>query len=156
MTAPKDITVTGYAEHLLLFLCETVAARLRQDNVKAEELSVHITTYEFQHFSKQKQLMSSTDVTEELFTEACITFRALWNNHTPIRQIGIHVSKVSTDVGRQYNLFDLQKYDRLEKLNRTVDEIRKKYGEDAIMRASFLKDNVPHMGEGWIKNAEVG
>lgn len=156
MTAPKDITDTGYAEHLLLSLCETVAARLRQDNVKAGELSIHITTYEFQHFAKQKQLMSSTDVTEELFKEACIIFRALWDNHTPIRQIGVHVSKVSADIGRQYNLFDLQKYDRLEKLNHTVDAIRKKYGEDAIMRASFLKDSVPHMGGGLDKERRSG
>jgi len=156
MTAPKDITNVEYAEHLLLSLCETISARLRKDNVKAAELSVHITTYEFLSFSRQKQLMSSTNITEDLFKEACITFRNLWDNRTPLRQIGVHVSKVSADTGHQYNLFDMQKYDRLEKLNHTIDKIRGKYGEDSIMRASFLKSNIPHMGGGLDKNRRSG
>ena len=33
-------------------------------------------------------------------------------------------------------------------LNRTVDSIRKRYGEDAVFRASFLKSNVSHMSGG--------
>ena len=74
----------------------------------------------------------------------------LWDGKIPIRQIGVHTSKVESDAGRQYNLFDMQKYDRLETLNRTVDRIREKYGEDAVFRAGFLKSNVTHMSGGLI------
>lgn len=63
---------------------------------------------------------------------------------------------MQADAGRQYNLFDMEKYDRLETLNRTVDGIRKRYGEDAVFRASFLKSNVGHMSGGLDKERRSG
>lgn len=48
------------------------------------------------------------------------------------------------------------KNDRLEKLDKAVDEIRGKYGEDAIFRASFLKGNVSHMSGGLNKERRSG
>lgn len=156
LTAPVDIVTEEYARHLMLSLCETVGMRLRGDNVKISVVSVHITTCEFQHAHKQMQILTPTDVTEEIYTAACRIFTKLWDGRTPIRQIGVHTSKVEKDAGRQYNLFDLQKYDRLEKMNRTVDKIREKYGEDAIFRAGFLKSNVAHMSGGLDKERRSG
>lgn len=156
ITAPVDITSTEYARHLMLSLCETVGTRLRNDNVKISVVSVHITTCEFHHENRQMQLLTATNVTEEIFKAACRIFDKLWNGKMPVRQIGVHTSRVETDAGRQYNLFDLQKYDRLETLNRTMDEIRRKYGEDAVFRASFLKSNVAHMSGGLDKERRSG
>lgn len=133
-----------------------MGARLRADQVKISVVAVHITTCEFQRSNKQVQLISPTDVTEEIYEAACRIFPKLWDYKTPIRQIGVSTSKVQTDAGRQYNLFDLQKYDRLEVLNRTVDEIRGKYGEDSVMRASFLKGNVSHISGGLDKERRSG
>lgn len=156
LTAPVDIVTEEYARHLLLSLCETVGARLRADNVKISVVSVHITTYEFLYSNKQIQLISATDVTEEIYRAACCVFHRLWDGRTPIRQIGVSTTKVQIDGCRQYNLFDLQKYDKLEVINRTVDDIRNRYGDDAIMRASFLKSNVPHMSGGLDKERRSG
>lgn len=156
LTAPIDIVSMEYARHLLLSLCETVGMRLREDGVQIGVVSVHITTYEFQYFNRQRQLLSATDVTEEIYRAACQVFERLWDHRTPIRQIGVHTSKVQTDGGRQYNLFDMEKYDRLAVMNRTVDQIRQRYGEDAILRASFLKSNVSHMSGGLDKERRSG
>ena len=156
LTAPQDIMTMEYARHLLLSLCETVGARLRTDQVKISVVAVHITTYEFQYSNKQMQLVTATDVTEEIYSAACQVFGRLWDRRTPIRQIGVHTSKVQSDAGRQYNLFDMQKYDRLEVLNRTIDNIREKYGEDSVFRASFLKSNVTHMSGGLDKERRSG
>lgn len=156
MTAPVDVTSVGYARHLMLSLCETVGARLRNDNVRISVVSVHITTSEFVSENRQMQLLTATNVTEEIYRAACRILDRLWDQKMPIRQIGVHTSKVQTDAGRQYNLFDLQKFDRLEKLDRTVDSIREKYGEDAVFRASFLKSNISHMGGGLDKERRSG
>ncbi|MBD5454296.1 MAG: DNA polymerase IV [Lachnospiraceae bacterium] len=156
LTAPVDVETEEYAKHLMLSLCETVGTRLRSDNVKISVVSVHITTCEFQYAHKQMQILTPTDVTEEIYTAACGIFKKLWDGKTPIRQIGVHTSKVESDGGRQYNLFDMQKYDRLETLNRTVDKIREKYGEDAVFRAGFLKSNVTHMSGGLDKERRSG
>lgn len=156
LTAPADVVTTEYAKHLLLSLCETIGVRIRNDNVKVSVVSVHITTNEFQYNNKQMQLMSPTDVTEEIYLAACQVFDKLWDKHIPIRQIGVHTSKVSMDAYRQYNLFDMDRFDRLEIMNRTVDDIRKKFGEDSIMRACFLKSNISHMSGGLDKERRSG
>ena len=156
LTAPQDIVTTEYAKHLLLSLCETVGARLRADRVKIRVLSVHITTFEFIHTNKQEQLLTPTDVTEELYRSACRVFDQLWDKKTPIRQIGVHTGKVQTDAGRQYNLFDRDRFDRLAVLNRTVDDIRSRFGEDSVMRASFLNADVSHMSGGLDKERRSG
>lgn len=156
LTAPQDVVTEAYAKHLLLSLAETIGTRLREDNVTIRVVSVHITTFEFQYFHKQRQLFTATNVTEEIYRAACGLFHDLWDGRTPIRQLGIHTTQVQTDAGRQYNLFDLQKFDRLEKLDRTIDQIRKKYGEDSIFRASYIGSKVSHMGGGLDKERRTG
>ena len=49
-----------------------------------------------------------------------------------------------------------EKSDKLEKLDKAVDKVREKYGEDAIFRASFLKGNVSHMSGGLNKERRSG
>ncbi len=70
------------------------------------------------------RFLTVTDVTEEIYAAACKIFHELWDKRTPLRQIGIHTSKVESDAERQYNLFDLQKYDRLGELNWAADWIK--------------------------------
>ena len=156
LTAPVDIVTVDYARHLLLSLCETVGARLRADKMKVSMVSVHYTTFEFQHAVKQRQLLSPTDVTEEIYGAACQVFDELWDKSTPIRQLGVGTSKVQAEASHQYNLFDLEKHDRLEKLNRTIDDIRDRFGEDSVMRASFLRSNITHMSGGLDKERRSG
>lgn len=156
MTAPVDIVTEEYARHLLLSLSETVGARLRNDGVMASVVSVHVTTCEFKRMNKQMQMDSPTNITEEIYEAACQLFGRLWDKRTPLRQLGVHTSKVQEEAARQYSIFDMGKNDRLEKLDKAVDEIRGKYGEDAIFRASFLKGNVSHMSGGLNKERRSG
>ena len=156
MTAPMDVVTEEYAKHLLLSLSETVGTRLRADGVMISVVSVHLTTCEFQRMNKQMQLDSPTNITEEIYGAACQVFGRLWDKKTPIRQLGVHTSKVQENAGRQYSIFDLEKSDKLEKLDKAVDKVREKYGEDAIFRASFLKGNVSHMSGGLNKERRSG
>lgn len=62
--------------------------------------------------------------------------------------IDVNSAFLSWTAAHQYSIFDLEKSDKLEKLDRAVDKLRGKYGEDAVFRASFLKSNVSHMSGG--------
>jgi len=157
MTAPRDVTTMDFAKLLLLSLCETVGARIREDGVKIRTVSVHITTYEFQHSSTQMQLIAPTDITEEIYAAACKLLDILWDKVTPLRQLGVHTSKVETETARQYNLFDLYQFERLETINHMVDDIRERFGEQALIRASFLQNyNVSAMSGGLDKERRSG
>lgn len=156
MTAPSDVTDREYGHQILLSLCETVGMRLREDGVCALVVGVHLKTFEFEYSGKQKQLVSATDVTEEIYRESVRLFDELWDGKTPLRQLGVSTGKIVKECGRQYNLFDMDKYDRLEKVDRAVDAIRRKYGEDAVMRACFLEASVNHMNGGLHRERRTG
>ena len=49
------------------------------------------------------------------------------------------------------SFFETIDYDRQKKVETAVDQLRKKFGQDVIMRASFLSKNgmeIDHMGGG--------
>lgn len=147
-TVAFDVSDEDTAKMILLSLCETVGSRLRADGMKAEVVSVTIRDFEFHTISHQMVLPAPTDITSELHLQACRLFDELWDG-TPIRLLGVRTSKVSREDGvRQLSLFDTTDYDKLEKMDQAVDSIRKKFGSDAIMRASFLKNTVENMAGG--------
>ena len=147
-TIPVDVTSASQASLVLLALAETVGARLRKDGKKAEVLSVSIKDYLFQTASHQCRLPAPTNITEELHRHACSLFLKLWDG-LPIRHLGIHTGRMQDENAmRQMELFDTRDYGKLERLDRAVDTIRRRYGMDAVKRAVFLESPIDHMSGG--------
>ena len=46
---------------------------------------------------------------------------------------------------RQMDMFDHTDYEKLEKMDATVDRIRERYGIDSVKRAAFLNSQIDHM-----------
>ena len=147
-TIPFDVEDESTARLVLLALAETVAARLRADQVKAEVISTGIKGFDLAYSSHQKILPSPTSMTREIHRAACELFLELWDGR-PIRHLGIHTSRVSRgDIPRQMNFFEEPNLDRWEKLEHTVDGVRRRFGNDSVMRAAFAKSPVDHMEGG--------
>lgn len=142
VTTPVDITSVAYAKQILLSLCETVGIRLRADHKKACSVSVGMRTSSFENSSRQMQLDSSTDVTEEIYEAAFTLLMRMWDGHKPLRLLNVTATRLTSEEYRQYSLFDHVDYEKLEKANKAIDSIRARFGEDSVMRASFLKGNV--------------
>ena len=124
-------------------------------------LSVSLVDYEFNHSSKQMTLVKTTCYTQQLYEYACEVFEKLWDNHTPIRQLGVHTTKLTDSHIHQVSLFEqtessFEKQKKLAKLDVVIDAIRSKYGEDAIKRATFLNGNLDHMAGGISKEKKDG
>lgn len=147
-TVAFDVTEAAVAKMVLLALSETVSARLRRHNVKAEVICVAVKDSSLCYTSHQMTLKSATDITAEIHAAASRLFDELWNGN-PIRHLGIHTSRLR-DGGtyRQTDMFDRTDYGKLEKMDETVDLIRSRYGIDAVKRAVFLKTPVDHMSGG--------
>ncbi len=148
-TISFDVTDSNTAKLVLLSLAETVSARLRDDNVKIKVISVGIRDYNLGYYSHQKKLKTATNITREIYESACQVFDEMWDKG-PIRHLGIHTSQVVTEETRQLSLFDDMDYEKLERLDRAVDDIRKRFGADSIVRASFIEGNkkIDHMSGG--------
>ena len=138
LTLQYDVSDTAVAKHVLLSLCETVGARIRAAGAYVSVVQVQIVDNDFRHTSRQVTLASSTNVTEKLYTCACELFDELWD-HRPIRLLGVSTGKATQEHYEQYDLFDMQKNEKLSRLNVAVDAIRSRYGEDSIKRACFIE-----------------
>ena len=153
-TLPKDLTSEEEAKPILMKLAEKVAERLRGEEQRAQMVSVEIKYNTFQSVSHQKQLLKATSNGQVIYENACELFRELWNGE-PIRLLGIRTSKlVDEKAPEQMSIFDYQqelvsenegtyaksasrKNEKHAKLDKTMDEIRKKYGKDAIKRGNI-------------------
>ena len=137
-TIAFDVTDAALAKEILLSLTETVATRVRADKSYVSVISVYYVDNEFKHSSRQITLDSATNVTNEIYHHVCMLFDQLWNGN-PIRLLGVQTSKATTEMHRQYSLFETQNVEKLSKLDSAIDAIRNKFGEDSIKRASFVR-----------------
>ena len=147
-TIAFDVRDKDTAHKVLLALSETVGQRIRKDYVKAEVIAVGIKTYDFQYASHQVTLHNATDITNEIYQYACRVFDELWDG-TSIRHLGIHTSRIKDhDVMRQLDLFSYMDYEKWEQIDKTIDAIRMRYGNDSIKRAAFIDTPIDHMSGG--------
>lgn len=148
-TLTKDVMTEEEAKRVLLALAQSVGRRLRKAGQKAGMVSVEIKYSTFQTASHQKQLVRATDADAVIYDAACQLFAELWSQE-PIRLLGIRTSKLS-DAGEpeQISLFDaefakeqkkrVQMSEKHRKLNKAMEEIRQRYGSDAVMKATELE-----------------
>ena len=147
-TISFDVDNFETAQIVLLGLSETVAARLRKDNVEANVIAVGIKSFDLSYQSHQMQIPNPTNITKEIFQYACQLFNDQWDKR-PIRHLSIHTSRVKTDSGiRQMNFFETDDYQKLKCWDTTVDRVRGRYGNDSLKRAPFIKRKVDHMEGG--------
>ena len=158
-TTAQDVVNTEQAHQVLLSLCETVASRMRRDGKCGSCLCVHLRTNEFRCFSHQSVLNGSTNITGELFEAACKVFDEAWDGVTPLRQLGVQMTRLSNEPYQQFDFFSglsPEQYEKKLKLDETVDALRDKFGEDVIRRAKFAQTPGDHMAGGLSKARRTG
>jgi len=143
MTVPFDVCDTATAKMVLLSLCETIGMRLRKDEVKVSVVAVSIKNFVLQSSRHQMTLYTATNITNELFETSAQLFDELWDGYTPIRQIGVHTGRVIEETTeRQLDLIHMFQYEKYEKLDKAIDTIRNRYGEEALFRASYINAKI--------------
>lgn len=139
-TLSSDATTKEEACKVLLSLCESVGRRLRASHQLAGQICTEIRYSDFRNVSHQMPIDIPTASVNLLYEDACALFDELWDS-TPIRLLGIRTSKlVPEDEPVQLSLFDFPapRSEKQQKLDAALDNIRAKYGKDAIKRGRFL------------------
>ena len=143
-TLSQDVSNADDAKKVLLALAEQVSSRLRKSNQLAQSVTVEIKYSTFQRTSHQKVLLFPTNSTQPIYELSCRLFDELWN-HTPIRLLGIRTGKLlDEDAPVQMTLFDSgyleAKSEKQQKLDAALDQIKSRYGENAVIRGSFFPE----------------
>ncbi len=135
ITFAKDVADAAKLRATLLELSEGVGLRLREDALSARTIAIKLRYGDFTTFTRQTTLPQPLDLDQDIFEQAWLLFEANWNKR-PVRLIGVAARQLNP-AARQLDLFETQD-DRADRLTHAVDEIRHKYGADALKRAATL------------------
>ncbi|NLG84333.1 MAG: DNA polymerase IV [Firmicutes bacterium] len=142
MTFPQDVTDPSYLAAILLLLADRVARRAREAGVYGRTVVLKVRDLEFSTITRRRTLPRPTDAEEEIYATARSLAEAIpWWGTRPVRLLGVSlVNLVDASVGKQGTLFGPVTGElRRDRLHRAVDQIRRKYGEEAIVRARVMK-----------------
>ncbi len=136
----KDEVSRGVA-----MLADQVAVRLRKHAMKASTLQVTIRDPNFKDICRQRPLAVPTNTARELFQAAMDILEHSWKSGAPIRAITLTAHNLipEGEAAEQLDLFQKaapQKRERVEKLERTMDAIRSKFGKGAVTVAALTPE----------------
>ena len=120
---PKDI------DRALFNVACIVAHRIRRDDFRASTVSMFIKHKDFTVVQKQTSLSQPTDITAIILNEARRMLSEIWDGLTPIRQVGLGVSKLTHENYEQMSLFEDPKLEYYRDWDRRFDEQQSPSGE---------------------------
>lgn len=137
-TFSADLTKESQMVRILQHLSEELGARLRKEGLYAGTVHLKLRRPDFSTFSRQMRLKQATDQDREIFLAAVNLLENLNPSCDPVRLLGVGLSGLSEPV-RQLNLFD-HRWEKDRQLLEALDEIRERFGPDAVRRAVRLKN----------------
>ena len=141
-TLSRNIFNKEELEPYLLALSENVAIRLRKQKKYASVVVVTLKDKFFKRTSHQKKLVNATNLTEEIYKTSRDILNEM-NIEDGVRLIGVRLDKLSDTSSHQVSLFeDLKVREDNNELEKTVDELKEKYGFKVIKKASLMDSKV--------------
>lgn len=141
-TTPRDLVSDDDVSIVVLLMAESVSARLRENNFLCNGVSISIRDNELISFTRQKKIETPTDITGEIAKTAMELFRANYRWSKPIRSIGVRAFDLC-DVCTPWQVSlwnDPQKREKQQRMDRAVDDIRRRFGFHSIQRGLTLSD----------------
>ncbi|HEX77366.1 MAG TPA: DNA polymerase IV [Dehalococcoidia bacterium] len=136
-TLPQDTLSRSHLLAVLRYLAERVGAELRARGRLARCLVLKLRYADFDTITRRRTLGQAIDTDQAIFhTGRQLLEQALSHREQPVRLVGIGVASLVE--GRQLHMFDPLGV-RLARLNRALDELRHKYGFEAIQTGLTLK-----------------
>lgn len=136
-TFPENLTRWEQVRGGLQMLCDSVAARLRQQGLYCGGVAVGVRDAQFRTVSRQMRLPGPTHLMRDIYGAALELAGRIWKAPNPIRLLSVTALYI-TDSADSYQQLDLLAGDatardrRQEQLEFAMDAIRGKYGRDAI------------------------
>jgi len=130
-TFEKDTTDVAKLRSILVAMAENLAYQLRNSNKLTACVTLKIRYSDFQTFTKQKRI-PYTSLDHTLIATVLDLFDKMYERRVLIRLIGVRFSNL---VGGTYQIRLFEDSEKLIKLYQTMDDLRNKYGKNAIKRA---------------------
>ncbi len=141
-TAPRDLVNDEDVKLLFYVLSESVAERLRDHGFRARTVQISIRDKELLSFERQGKLREAANLSSALAEKAMSLFRKNYKWEKAIRSIGIRATDlipIVDDIQLSF-IEDKESLSRKERLESSVDHLRRRFGHYIVSRASLLGD----------------
>ena len=140
ITLPYDVCDIEVLNKYLFELSNMVGKRLRKENKYTDTICVITKDNSFIRKTHQKKLKNPTNLSKDIFDSSKEILSSFYNEEE-IRLIGIRLDNLTEENHHQISLFEnYNAKSKDEKLEKMIDEINSKLGNNAITKAS-LKEN---------------
>ena len=135
-TLRDDVSKREDIEHYLRRSADRIGRRLRDKKYLCRGVRVKLKTTDFKSLSKQAQLTEPTDSSQILFDTGCSLLEQ-FERQNQYRLVGLAVyDLIRADETSQLDLFSEK--GKPQALERTIDQLVKRFGDDVIKRASDI------------------
>ena len=141
-TCPRDLENEQDAHIVFQNLAESVAERMRELGLMAKTVQISLRANDLAWCERQMALPKPSMISLELTAAAMILLRKHYRWEKPLRGIGIRgTNLVPIEKLQQVTIFDDgAKRERAEKLEYTIDNIRRRFGYYSVQRALLTID----------------
>ncbi len=146
VTFARDIAEEASLQRALRQLADGVGRELRREGLSGRTIKLKLRWSDFTTISRQTTLPQPTDMDDEIAAAALKLFAQAWTRGKPVRLLGVGVSGLDSAY-RQLGLWDQEEGDE-RKLQAALDDIRSRFGIDAVRRGSALGSR-REAGSGW-------
>jgi DNA polymerase IV len=136
-TFPADTADGEELERTLSYLSQLVARRLREHRLFARTIGLKLRNHRFKTITRDTTLEEPTHLDSVVFDHVLRMFNAAWNGQEKIRLVGVRASKLESSTF-QRGLFESAKHEKLDRVLRAADQVRRRYGFNALQLARSL------------------
>lgn len=157
-TTPRDMENRRDVWKVVCTLSAQVASRLRKHHFYAGTVTIWVRDTDLQSYEKQRALPCETNDEKEIAKLAMELFDESYDWHAPLRSFGVRTTHLTDeDDYHQMTLFEnVEKIQKDDKVNQTLDGLRARYGYNIVMRGTQLegmgdicaegREDAPHGG----------
>ena len=137
-TFAEDTADAEELERTLSYLSQLVARRLREHRLFAQTIGLKLRNHRFKTITRDTTLDEPTHLDSVIFENVLRMFSAAWDGQEKIRLVGVRTSNLERSTF-QLGLFNSAKHEKLDRILRAADQVRGRYGFDALQLARSLE-----------------
>lgn len=140
ITCIADLLNNTEVKNVLLTLAPRVSKQLRKAGLKATGVQLSVRDNDLYSREFQCKLSYPTQSWKEMVDRAMELFAARYTWYKPIRAVSIRaINLIGEKLPYQLDLFgEYEQHQRVEALERTVDDLHRRFGDESIFIASTM------------------
>jgi DNA polymerase IV len=136
-TFGEDTSDAQQLHATLSYLCQKASKRLRDTGLYARTVTLTVRFADFTTITRSQTLGEPSDLDAVFLKAIRELFARSWNGSSMLRLVGVALTSFSAGSG-QLDLLDPSRREKLERLARTTDRLRDKFGFSKVQLAGSL------------------